>query len=140
MKSMLSFGMTAVLALGLSEIAPSAVYAASETAPAIAGHVTSQADGAMEGVVVTARAAGPESAGACSGKTAEPAAGARPLSCALPRSVVSVSVISDAKGDFHFPAARLSPAVTRSPSAPSAMSLPRRPEPMWLRARPRMFP
>jgi streptogramin lyase len=108
MKSMLSFGMTAALAVGLSQITPSTADAAKGTPPAIAGHVTA-ADGAMEGVVVTARAAGPEGAGDCSAKPAEPAAGNQPLACTLPRSVVSVSVTSDAKGDFHFPAARLSP-------------------------------
>jgi len=107
MKSTLRFSMTAALAVGLFQIAPSAA-SAKETPPAIAGHVTS-ADGAMEGVVVTARAAGPEDAGDCSAKSGQAAAESRPLVCTLPRSVVSVSVTSDAKGDFRFPAARLAP-------------------------------
>ena len=109
MKSMLSWGMTAVLAAGLSQVALSAAYAGSETPSAIAGRVTSAKDGAMEGVVVTAREAGSSEAGDCAQKAADAAPQDHPIECGLGRPIVSVSVISDAKGDFHVPADRLSP-------------------------------
>jgi virginiamycin B lyase len=55
---------------------------AAQTAPALTGQVTSDAEGKMEGVVVSAKKAG---------------------------STVTVSVISDAQGRYSFPADRLSP-------------------------------
>jgi streptogramin lyase len=82
MKSRYRLGMTAVLAAGLSQIAFSSVHAGSQTPPAIAGEVKAGAAGAMEGVVVTAHESG---------------------------SIISVSVITDAKGRFSFPGDRLVP-------------------------------
>jgi streptogramin lyase len=60
--------------------APEAALA--QSADAIAGQVSSEREGAMEGVVVSARKAG---------------------------SIVTVSVVSDDKGRYHFPANRLEP-------------------------------
>lgn len=71
----LAAGLAAVFAL-----APSQSLMAQDQ-PAVTGTVTSDAEGAMEGVVVTAKKAG---------------------------SIVSVSVISDAQGHYRFPADRLS--------------------------------
>ena len=59
-----------------------AARATSEAPAAISGQVSSQAEGAMEGVVVTAHRDG---------------------------SIVSVSVTTDAKGHFAFPESRLEP-------------------------------
>ena len=109
MKSILSFGVTAALVAGLFPIALSAADAGNQKPAAIAGRVASGSDGAMEGVVVTARAAGATEAADCGGNAAEPAAASAPIECKLGRSIVSVSVVSDAKGDFRFPADRLPP-------------------------------
>jgi len=79
MKSLSLLGTTA-LALVLSQVTPSALYA--ETPAALAGQVTSDAEGAMEGVVVTAHKDG---------------------------SIVSVSVTTDAQGHYAFPENRLEP-------------------------------
>ena len=71
---------TASLAVMLFQATPDLVRA--EGTAALTGQVTSEADGAMEGVVVTARKAGAK---------------------------LSVSVISDAQGRYSFPADRLEP-------------------------------
>ena len=70
------------LMAGVAGIALHAVPAVAQNAPALAGQVTSEAEGAMEGVVVSAKKTG---------------------------STVMVSVISDAKGHYSFPANRLEP-------------------------------
>jgi virginiamycin B lyase len=70
------------LMAGVAAIALHAVPAVAQNAPALAGQVTSDAEGAMEGVVVSAKKIG---------------------------STVMVSVISDAKGHYGFPANRLEP-------------------------------
>ena len=91
MKSVVMLGMTAlavVLVQGASSAAradnqgPAAQGPVTQTPAAISGQVTSQAEGAMEGVVVTAHKDG---------------------------SIVSVSVTSDAKGHYAFPENRLEP-------------------------------
>jgi len=71
---------TVGLAAALVQSAPATVGA--EGTSVLAGRVTSAAEGAMEGVVVTARKAGAK---------------------------LSVSVISDAQGQYSFPADRLEP-------------------------------
>jgi streptogramin lyase len=76
---------TIVLAasLVLAALGPSAVQpAVAQAAAALSGEVSSAQEGAMEGVVVSARKDG---------------------------STITVSVVSDAKGHFSFPAARLEP-------------------------------
>jgi virginiamycin B lyase len=91
MKSVVMLGMTAlavVLVQGASSAAradnqgPAAQGPVTQAPAAISGQVTSQAEGAMEGVVVTAHKDG---------------------------SIVSVSVTSDAKGHYVFPENRLEP-------------------------------
>jgi virginiamycin B lyase len=109
MKTILGFGVTAVLAAGLLPVAFSAAQASNQKPAAIAGRVASGTEAAMEGVVVTARASGATESGNCAGSAAEPAAVSAPIECRLGRSVVSVSVTSDAKGEFRFPADRLPP-------------------------------
>jgi virginiamycin B lyase len=81
MKSVVMLGMTA-LAVVLVQGAASQARADNQAPAAISGQVSSQAEGAMEGVVVTAHRDG---------------------------SIVSVSVITDAKGNFTFPESRLEP-------------------------------
>src|SRR6516164_3797783 len=71
-----------VLMAGVAAIALHVVPAVAQNAPALTGQVTSEAEGAMEGVVVSAKKTG---------------------------STVMVSVISDAKGHYSFPANRLEP-------------------------------
>src|SRR5262245_7640036 len=56
--------------------------AAQATPPALSGKVTSDQEGAMEGVLVSAKQQG---------------------------STITVTVVSDAKGEYAFPAARLAP-------------------------------
>src|ERR1700724_3954047 len=73
--------LTAGFAVILFQATPQPAAAQNKTA-ALAGQVTSEAEGAMEGVVVSAKKAG---------------------------STVTVSVISDAQGRYSFPADRLSP-------------------------------
>jgi len=81
MKSLSILSMTTALTAGLSLV--SADVHADERAPAaLTGQVTSDAEGAMEGVVVTARKDG---------------------------SIVSTSVTTDAKGRYAFPENRLEP-------------------------------
>ena len=66
------------------------IHAAAAQAPApqaaLAGQVSSAAEGAMEGVLVSAKRAG---------------------------STVTTTVVSDSKGHFSFPASRLEPGATR---------------------------
>src|ERR1700722_15001818 len=71
-----------VLTAGVAAIALCAVPATAQNVPALTGQVTSDAEGAMEGVVVNAKKAG---------------------------STVMVSVISNAQGRYSFPADRLDP-------------------------------
>jgi virginiamycin B lyase len=79
MKSVVMLGMTALAVV----LVQGAAARADDQAPvAIAGQVSSQAEGAMEGVVVTAHKDG---------------------------SIVSVSVTTDAKGHYAFPENRLEP-------------------------------
>src|ERR1700728_4787283 len=86
MKSVVMLGMTAlavVLVQGASSAARADSQGPATPGPAaISGQVTSQTEGAMEGVVVTAHKDG---------------------------SIVSVSVTSDAKGHYSFPENRLEP-------------------------------
>ncbi len=71
------------LVFGISQSSPSAARAAEGQGPAsLSGHVSSQEEGPMEGVVVSAKKDG---------------------------STITVSVISDNKGHYSFPAGRLSP-------------------------------
>ena len=81
MKSTYMLSAATALAVILCQ-APSAMRAQAQNETAIAGQVSSAAEGAMEGVVVTAHKDG---------------------------SIVSVSVITDAKGRYAFPENRLEP-------------------------------
>jgi streptogramin lyase len=81
MKSVSILCTTIVLAAGLSTVLAN-VRADERTPAALTGQVTSDAEGAMEGVVVTARKDG---------------------------SIVSTSVTTDAKGRYAFPENRLEP-------------------------------
>jgi len=74
--------LTASAAVLLFSASPDPAWAQGRAAPAIAGQVTSEAEGAMEGVVVTARKAGAKQ---------------------------SISVITDTQGRYSFPADRLEP-------------------------------
>src|SRR5262245_64981344 len=76
----LLLGMGAGLAVMLVPAALFFVHAQNQPPTALTGHVTSEAEGAMEGVVVSAKKAG---------------------------STVTVSVVSDAQGRYSFPANRL---------------------------------
>ena len=67
--------------LAVTLVPAALVRAQSQPPAALTGHVTSEAQGAMEGVVVSAKKAG---------------------------STVTVSVVSDAQGRYSFPANRLS--------------------------------
>ena len=85
MKSMAMLGLTTALALIFAQVPPSAVRAdnpPSVQSSALAGQVSSEAEGNMEGVVVTANKDG---------------------------SIVQTSVITDAKGHYAFPENRLEP-------------------------------
>ncbi|HVI62089.1 MAG TPA: carboxypeptidase-like regulatory domain-containing protein, partial [Bradyrhizobium sp.] len=77
----LLLGMGVGLAVTFVPAALCFVRAQNQPPAALAGHVTSEAEGAMEGVVVSAKKAG---------------------------STVTVSVVSDAQGRYSFPANRLS--------------------------------
>src|SRR5215472_11423734 len=72
--------LTLGFAVMLFQATPQPVAAASKGTAALAGQITSEAEGAMEGVVVSAKKDG---------------------------STVTVSVISDAQGRYSFPANRL---------------------------------
>src|SRR5262249_44088485 len=74
--------MAAAIAVGVALFPPSNLRADDRAPAALAGQVSSDAEGAMEGVVVTARKNG---------------------------SIVSVSVTSDAHGHYAFPENRLEP-------------------------------
>jgi virginiamycin B lyase len=80
MKSLTILGLTTALALVLAQVPPSAVRADNQAA--LTGKVSSDAEGAMEGVVVTAHKDG---------------------------SIVQTSVITDAQGHYAFPENRLEP-------------------------------
>ena len=82
MKSATILGASTALALILAQSVFSPASAKEQTPAAITGQVSSDAEGAMEGVVVTAHQDG---------------------------SIVSVSVTTDATGHFSFPENRLSP-------------------------------
>jgi streptogramin lyase len=80
MRTRLALGLTAGLALTFVQAAPDAIRAQGQ--PALNGQVTSEAEGAMEGVVVMAHKA---------------------------NSIVTVSVTTDAQGRYSFPEDRLEP-------------------------------
>jgi streptogramin lyase len=82
MKSTSMLGMAAALAVGLSQVSLSIVRAEERAPAALTGQVTSDAEGAMEGVVVTANKDG---------------------------SIVSISVATDAQGRYAFPESKLEP-------------------------------
>ena len=73
-------GLTAGALVVLVQPAPQPLAAQDQVPAVLTGHVTSEAEGAMEGVVVSAKKAG---------------------------STVTVSVVSDAQGRYSFPADRL---------------------------------
>ena len=78
----LMFMATAGLAVLLFQAVPGAFEANAQSAAALTGQVTSAEEGAMEGVVVSARKDG---------------------------STITISVVSDAQGRYSFPATRLEP-------------------------------
>ena len=80
MQQKLLLSMTAIAAVMLLQAAPQPAWA--QTSAALTGQVSSEVEGAMEGVVVTARKDGAK---------------------------LSVSVITDAQGHYSFPANRLEP-------------------------------
>jgi virginiamycin B lyase len=82
MESFYAFGLSAALAVALSQAAPLPARADNPPPAALTGQITSDAEGAMEGVVVTAHKDG---------------------------SIVSVSVTTDAQGRYAFPESRLEP-------------------------------
>ena len=82
MKSICMLGMSAALSVGLVQFPLSSVHADDRAPPALTGEVTSEAEGVMEGVVVTAH---------------------------QDRSIVSVSVTTDARGRYAFPESKLAP-------------------------------
>ena len=98
MRSKLMLTLTVSAAALLLALANQPVWAQDE--PALTGTVNSEAEGNMEGVVVTA---------------------------AQPGSIVRVSVTTDAQGRYAFPQNRLLRATIRSASARLAMSSMRRP-------------
>ena len=73
---------TASLVLILLQAGPGALDAAAQGSAALTGQVTSAEEGAMEGVIVSARKDG---------------------------STITISVVSDAQGRYSFPAAKLEP-------------------------------
>ena len=80
-RGLVQFVITGAALVLLQSAAPQ--LAAQNQAPAaLTGQVTSEAEGAMEGVVVSAKKAG---------------------------SIVTVSVVTDAQGRYSFPANRLEP-------------------------------
>ena len=78
LKSRIAFAATAALLITTALTAP----AAAQSAPALAGQVSSAEEGAMEGVVISAKKDG---------------------------ASITISVVSDDKGRYSFPAARLEP-------------------------------
>jgi virginiamycin B lyase len=82
MQSRLMLSLTASAAVLLFQASPDPAWAQGKAASAITGQVTSETEGPMEGVVVSARKAGAK---------------------------LSISVVSDAQGRYSFPADRLEP-------------------------------
>jgi virginiamycin B lyase len=82
MKAICMLGMSAVLSVGLAQFPLLSIHADDRAPPALTGQVSSEAEGAMEGVVVTAHQDG---------------------------SIVSVSVTTDARGRYAFPESKLAP-------------------------------
>ena len=82
MKATSMLGLSAALSIGLAQFALSTAFADDRAPAALTGQVTSEAEGAMEGVVVTAHKDG---------------------------SIVSVSVTTDARGRYAFPESKLVP-------------------------------
>src|SRR5262249_18936132 len=82
MKARYMMGMSAALSVGLAQFPLLSIYADDRAPPALTGQVTSEAEGAMEGVVVTAHQDG---------------------------SIVSVSVTTDERGRYAFPESKLAP-------------------------------
>ncbi len=82
MKIAWMLGLSAALTVGLAHFPLLSIHAEDRAPPALTGEVTSEAEGAMEGVVVTARQDG---------------------------SIVSVSVTTDARGRYAFPESKLAP-------------------------------
>ena len=82
MKATSMLGMSAALSIGLAQFPLSTAFADDRAPAALTGQVTSEAEGAMEGVVVTTHKDG---------------------------SIVSVSVTTDARGRYAFPESKLIP-------------------------------
>ena len=82
MKTTSVLGLSAALSISLAQFALSTAFADDRAPAALTGQVTSEAEGAMEGVVVTAHKDG---------------------------SIVSVSVTTDARGWYTFPESKLVP-------------------------------
>src|SRR5690348_7894361 len=82
MEAIWTLGMSAALSVGLAQLPLLSIHAENGAPPALTGEVTSEIEGAMEGVVVTARQDG---------------------------SIVSVSVTSDGRGRYAFPESKLAP-------------------------------
>jgi virginiamycin B lyase len=82
MKAFNVLGMSTALSVGLAQFPLLKVHADDRAPPALSGQVTSEAEGAMEGVVVTAHQDG---------------------------SIVSVSVTTNARGRYAFPESKLAP-------------------------------
>jgi virginiamycin B lyase len=81
LRSLAMSGLT-VGALAASLLLANTLRAQSQLSDALTGHVSSAAEGSMEGVIVSAKGAG---------------------------STITVSVVSDASGRYHFPASKLAP-------------------------------
>jgi streptogramin lyase len=82
MKATFMLGLSTVFSIGLAQFPLPNAFANERAPVALTGQVTSEAEGAMEGVVVTAHKDG---------------------------SIVSVSVTTDARGRYTFPESRLEP-------------------------------
>jgi virginiamycin B lyase len=82
MQSPYVLGLSTALAVVLSQLPPTTARADNQTPAALSGQITSEAEGAMEGVVVTAHKDG---------------------------SIISISVTTDAQGHYAFPESRLEP-------------------------------
>src|ERR1700733_8135666 len=82
MKTTSMLGLSAALSISLAQFPLSTAFADDRAPAALTGQVTSDAEGAMEGVVVTAHKGG---------------------------SIVSVSVTTDKAGHYAFPGNRLEP-------------------------------
>ena len=100
MKTTSVLRLSAALSISLALFGLSTALADDKAPAALTGQVISEAEGAMEGVVVTAHKDG---------------------------SIVSVSVTTDARGRYAFPENKLARASTRSRSAQWVTTLVRRP-------------